>query len=127
MKYRERPAADELYDEIKRDDVLIAKLKTENIRLRKAMETIAAWPFDIKGDCVADARQLAQEALNPQDKAREAKIDANLRVLELQRENERLRAACKAALQAESQRGPDGFPKLVTQLMEALNPREGEE
>ena len=36
-------------------------------RLRAALETIAAWSFDIMGDCVADARSLAQEALKTED------------------------------------------------------------
>jgi hypothetical protein len=31
--------------------------------LLEALETIAAWPFDIRGDCVADARKLAQAAI----------------------------------------------------------------
>lgn len=32
-------------------------------RLRRALELIAAWPFDIMGDCVADARRVAKAAL----------------------------------------------------------------
>jgi hypothetical protein len=37
--------------------------EAENAKLRKALETIRNWPFDIRGDCVADARKLAQAAL----------------------------------------------------------------
>jgi hypothetical protein len=33
--------------------------------LAQALQTICDWPFDIRGDCVADARKLAQAALNP--------------------------------------------------------------
>ena len=32
--------------------------------LRAALETIRDWPFDIRGDCVADARRLADSALS---------------------------------------------------------------
>jgi hypothetical protein len=33
--------------------------------MRAALSAIAEWPFDIRGDCVADARKLAQAALTP--------------------------------------------------------------
>ena len=38
-------------------------LMEENMQLRKVLERIARWPYDIMGDCVADARREAQEAL----------------------------------------------------------------
>lgn len=31
--------------------------------LRKALDTISLWPFDIMGDCVKDARHIAKKAL----------------------------------------------------------------
>ncbi|HUX03242.1 MAG TPA: hypothetical protein VMY35_19950 [Phycisphaerae bacterium] len=37
--------------------------RDEDRRLREALTTISEWPFDIMGDCVADARRLAAEAL----------------------------------------------------------------
>lgn len=47
-----------------------ARLRTEAAearaeKLRAALETIRDWPFDVMGDCVADARKLAQLALAP--------------------------------------------------------------
>ena len=39
------------------------ELEAENARLRAALTTIRDWPFDVRGDCVADARKLAQAAL----------------------------------------------------------------
>lgn len=31
--------------------------------LRRALDTISLWPFDIMGDCIADARHIARKAL----------------------------------------------------------------
>jgi DNA-directed RNA polymerase subunit RPC12/RpoP len=42
-----------------------AEAEAEAARLRAALTTIAEWPFDIRGDCVADARKLARAALAP--------------------------------------------------------------
>ena len=42
---------------------LLAGLVAEVRRLRAALERIEAWDFDIMGDCVADAQELAQKAL----------------------------------------------------------------
>lgn len=31
--------------------------------LRRALDEISLWPFDIMGDCVADAKHIAKKAL----------------------------------------------------------------
>ena len=36
--------------------------------LRRALDTIRLWPFDIVGDCVKDARHIASKALEADDK-----------------------------------------------------------
>jgi chromosome segregation ATPase len=52
-------------------NLLLADLQAAEARaeaMRAALSTIAEWPFDIRGDCVADARKLAQAALAPKTK-----------------------------------------------------------
>ena len=31
--------------------------------MRRALDTISLWPFDVMGDCVRDARHIAKKAL----------------------------------------------------------------
>lgn len=40
-----------------------ARLLAENAALTKALRIIEAWEFNFRGDCVADARKVAREAL----------------------------------------------------------------
>ena len=40
-----------------------AALEARALRMERALRTIEAWPFNIMGDCVADARALARKAL----------------------------------------------------------------
>jgi hypothetical protein len=58
------------------EDPRITEFEVENARLSAALRTIAEWPFDIRGDCVADARKLAQAALAPKPAESEVKNDS---------------------------------------------------
>jgi flagellar biosynthesis/type III secretory pathway chaperone len=44
----------------------IENLKERETALRNALTTVRDWPFDVRGDCVADARKLADAALSPE-------------------------------------------------------------
>lgn len=46
---------------------IIGELEAENARLREALLRIASWPYNIMGDCVADAREDARAALEGGD------------------------------------------------------------
>jgi len=45
----------------------LAALEARALRMERALRTIEAWPFNIMGDCVADARALARKALGADD------------------------------------------------------------
>ena len=45
----------------------IKELEARALRMERALRTIEAWPFNIMGDCVADARALARKALEEAD------------------------------------------------------------
>ena len=49
----------------------LEKAEARAADLAKALETISDWPFDVRGDCVADARKLAFAALNPDTRQEE--------------------------------------------------------
>lgn len=40
----------------------LARLRADNITMRTALNRIAEWPYDIMGDCVAEAKREAAEA-----------------------------------------------------------------
>lgn len=42
---------------------IVEEGERENERLREALMRIAKWDFDIMGDCVADAQNLATESI----------------------------------------------------------------
>ena len=43
--------------------VQLTRAEARALRMEGALRTIEAWPFNIMGDCVADARALARKAL----------------------------------------------------------------
>lgn len=49
--------------EVKRLREALSALEIDGERTRKALVIIRNWPFDIMGDCVADARRIAAEGL----------------------------------------------------------------
>lgn len=56
--------------------------------LREVLERIAEWRLNINGDCVAEARALAQAALSTPDPLPESELDGMRRVCEAAREYE---------------------------------------
>jgi regulator of replication initiation timing len=57
-----RATIDDLHSQLAQQTERADALQAENERLRKALHRIAEWPYDIMGDCVADARREAAEA-----------------------------------------------------------------
>lgn len=55
--------------QLARRDERIKELEARALRMERALRTIEAWPFNIMGDCVADARALARKALEEADDA----------------------------------------------------------
>ena len=58
-----RESADCLRRQLAQRDERNAALEARALRMERALRTIEAWPFNIMGDCVADARALARKAL----------------------------------------------------------------
>jgi len=50
--------------QIDRMEAEVDRLKAENAASLAALETIAKWEFDFRGDCVADARKVAQAEID---------------------------------------------------------------
>ena len=61
---RLKATAIDLAEVTHRQDMEIERLKAENAARLEALETIAKWEFNFRGDCVADARRVAQAEID---------------------------------------------------------------